>query len=205
MRGVAIFSQCPYFCRPRQNVSTQEDEKRFGSVACSRVIVEYKLLYANILRRCCEDKVAVVGRNLVVLASDTPAEVRVSYYETSDGTSNKLVKKTIQTPYVLDMGKVVVKYDSVDYKWRGGYCGKKHLIDGHKVLNVGIILGEGGAEYLKLENRSEQVVKFAVVGVQKLVTKRDDERNVIESQPSPVLAHQCNTSIKKLAQDSISS
>ena len=48
----------------------------------------------------------------------------------------------------------------MDYKWRGGYCGKKHLIDGHKVLNVGIILGEGGAEYLKLENRSEQVVKF---------------------------------------------
>ena len=74
----------------------------------------------------------------------------------------------------------------MDYKWRGGYCGKKHLIDGHKVLNVGIILGEGGAEYLKLENRSEQVVKFAVVGVQKLVTKRDDERNVIESQPSPI-------------------
>lgn len=51
------------------------------------------------------------------------------------------------------------------------------------MLNVGIILGEGGAEYLKLENRSEQVVKFAVVGVQKLVTKRDDERNVIESSP----------------------
>ena len=144
-----------------------------------------------------KDKVAVVGRNLVVLASDTPAEVRISYYETSDGTSNKLVTKTIQTPYVLDMGKVFVKYDSVDYKWRGGYCGKKHLIDGHKVLNVGIILGEGGAEYLKLENRSEQVVKFAVVGVQKLVTKRDDERNVIESQPRPVIAHQCNTSVKK--------
>ena len=71
-----------------------------------------------------KDKVAVVGRNLVVLASDTPAEVLVSYYETSDGTSNKLVTKTIQTPYVLDMGKVFVKYDSVDYKWRGGYCGK---------------------------------------------------------------------------------
>lgn len=53
-----------------------------------------------------KDKVAVVGRNLVVLASDTPAEVLVSYYETSDGTSNKLVTKTIQTPYVLDMGKV---------------------------------------------------------------------------------------------------
>jgi len=53
-----------------------------------------------------KDKVAVVGRNLVVLASDTPAEVRVSYYETSDGTSNKLVTKTIQTPNVLDMGKV---------------------------------------------------------------------------------------------------
>lgn len=144
-----------------------------------------------------KDKVAVVGRNLVLLTSDTPAELLVSYYKTSDGTSNNLVTKTIHTPYILDMGKAVVVYDSVDYKWRGGYCGKKHLIDGYKEINVSAILGDGGAEYLKLENRSEQVVKFAVVGVQKLVTKRDDERNVIESQPSPVLAHQCNTSIKK--------
>lgn len=104
MRGVAILSQCPCFCCPRQNVSTQEDEKRFGSVVCSRVIVGYKLLYANIYEDVAKDKVAVVGRNLVVLASDTPAEVLVSYYETSDGTSNKLVTKTIQTLYVLDMG-----------------------------------------------------------------------------------------------------
>lgn len=139
-----------------------------------------------------KDKVAVVGRNLVLLASDAPAELLVSYYKTSDGTSNNLVTKTIHTPYILDMGKAVVVYDSVDYKWRGGYCGKKHLIDGYKEINVSAILGDGGAEYLKLENRSEQVVKFAVVGVQKLVTKRDDERNVIESSSpsaSPPMQH----------------
>ena len=126
-----------------------------------------------------KDKVAVVGRNLVVLASDTPAEVRVSYYETSDGTSNKLVTKTMQTPYILDLGRVVVKYDSVNLKQRGG--GNK-VKERYKKLDVGVLLGEGGAEYLKLENLSEQPIKLAIVGTQRLVAND----NVIESQPNPI-------------------
>lgn len=132
------------------------------------------------------DKVATIERNLIVLSSSTPAEVLVSYYDVNDAISNKLVTKTVHTPYLLEMGKAVVHYDSVDFKWRGGYCGKKHLIDGHKEFDVKKLLGAGGAEYLKLENLSDQSVKLAIVGVQKIVTTRDEERIVIESQPSPI-------------------
>ena len=122
------------------------------------------------------NKTAVVSRNVLVIGSETPAEVRVSYYEISDGTSNKLVTKSVQTPYILDLGKVVVRYDSVDLK--SGDEAKEH----YKRLNVGILLGEGGAEYLKLENLSAQPVKLAIVGTQRLVAND----NVIVSQPNPI-------------------
>ena len=89
------------------------------------------------------NKTAVVSRNLIVISSETPADVRVSYYEVSDGTSNKLVTKTIQTPYILNLGRVVVKYDSVNLKQRGG--GNK-VKERYKKLDVGVLLGEGGAE-----------------------------------------------------------
>lgn len=125
------------------------------------------------------NKTAVVSRNLIVISSETPADVRVSYYEVSDGTSNKLVTKTIQTPYILDLGRVVVKYDSVNLKQRGG--GNK-VKERYKKLDVGVLLGEGGAEYLKLENLSEQPIKLAIVGTQRLVAND----NVIESQPNPI-------------------
>lgn len=125
------------------------------------------------------NKTAVVSRNLIVISSETPADVRVSYYEVSDGTSNKLVTKTIQTPYILDLGRVVVKYDSVNLKQRGG--GNK-VKERYKKLDVGVLLGKGGAEYLKLENLSEQPIKLAIVGTQRLVAND----NVIESQPNPI-------------------
>ena len=49
------------------------------------------------------NKTAVVSRNLIVISSETPADVRVSYYEVSDGTSNKLVTQLSQVSKRLEI------------------------------------------------------------------------------------------------------
>lgn len=155
------------------------------------VITVTLLLYLAACARLSEqnieqDKTVVLPRNLVLLSSDTPADVRVSYCEVYDGTSNKLVTRDVRTPYLLDMGSAVVRYDSV-HRGLKDPCSKKLAVkDAYKKVKPSVLLDVGGAVYFVLENLSEQTIKFAIVGVQKLVTTRDDELDVIKSHPSPI-------------------
>ena len=64
------------------------------------------------------NKTVIVTRNLMAFSSDTPTDFKISYYVADGGTSNKLETTTLRTPCVLDMGKVVVRYDSVVRKLR---------------------------------------------------------------------------------------
>ena len=131
-------------------------------------------------------KTAMVRRNLVLLSSKSPSDFCISYYETNDGISNKLVTRTLRTPSLLDMGKAVVEYDSVVFVTQGGYCGKKYVKDAYKRLCWEKLYKEGGAEYFKLENLSGETIKLAIVGVQKLTTIRDEEYEIIARHPNPI-------------------
>ena len=131
-------------------------------------------------------KTAMVRRNLVLLSSKSPSDFCISYYETNDGISNKLVTRTLRTPSLLDMGKAVVEYDSVVFVTQGGYCGKKYVKDAYKRLCWEKLYKEGGAEYFKLENLSGETIKLAIVGVQKLKTIRDEEYEIIARHPNPI-------------------
>ena len=131
-------------------------------------------------------KTAMVRRNLVLLSSKSPSDFCISYYETNDGISNKLVTRTLRTPSLLDMGKAVVEYDSVVFVTQGGYCGKKYVKDACKRLCWEKLYKEGGAEYFKLENLSGETIKLAIVGVQKLTTIRDEEYEIIARHPNPI-------------------
>ena len=131
-------------------------------------------------------KTAMVRRNLVLLSSKSPSDFCISYYETNDGISNKLVTRTLRTPSLLDMGKAVVEYDSVVFVTQGGYCGKKYVKDAYKRLCWEKLYKEGGAEYFKLENLSGETIKLAIVGVQKLTTIRDEEYEIIARHPNPM-------------------
>ena len=131
-------------------------------------------------------KTAMVRRNLVLLSSKSPSDFCISYYETNDGISNKLVTRTLRTPSLLDMGKAVVEYDSVVFVTQGGYCGKKYVKDAYKRLCWEKLYKEGGAEYFKLENLSGETIKLAIVGVQKLTTIRDEEYEIIARHPIPI-------------------
>lgn len=133
-----------------------------------------------------QDKTVILPRNLILISSEMPAEVRVSYYEVSDGTSNKLVTKILQTPCVFDMGKAIVRYDSIHRGLKDPCSGKLAVKDVYKRVRSSSLLDAGGAAYFSLENLSEQTLRLAIVGVQKLVTTRDDELNVIASHPSPI-------------------
>ncbi len=90
-------------------------------------------------------KTAMVRRNLVLLSSKSPSDFCISYYETNDGISNRLVTRTLRTPSLLDMGKAVVEYDSVVFVTQGGYCGKKYVKDAYKRLCWEKLYKEGGA------------------------------------------------------------
>ena len=131
-------------------------------------------------------KTAMVRRNLVLLSSKSPSDFCISYYETNDGISNRLVTRTLRTPSLLDMGKAVVEYDSVVFVTQGGYCGKKYVKDAYKRLCWEKLYKEGGAEYFKLENLSGETIKLAIVGVQKLTTIRDEEYEIIARHPNPI-------------------
>ena len=131
------------------------------------------------------EKTAIIMRNLIAFSSDTPSDFKISYYEVNDGTSNKLVTKTLRTPCILDMGKAVVKYDSALLKLHV-YCGKDEVKEIYKKINLTTLFGKGGAGYFKLENVSDQTIKFAIVGAQKLKTTRDDEREIIDLHPNPI-------------------
>ena len=131
-------------------------------------------------------KTAMVRRNLVLLSSKSPSDFCISYYETNDGISNKLVTRTLRTPSLLDMGKAVVEYDSVVFVTQGGYCGKKYVKDAYKRLCWEKLYKEGGAEYFKLENLSGETIELAIVGVQKLTTIRDEEYEIIARHPNPI-------------------
>lgn len=131
-------------------------------------------------------KTAMVRRNLVLLSSKSPSDFCISYYETNDGISNRLVTRTLRTPSLLDMGKAVVEYDSVVFVTQGGYCGKKYVKDAYKRLCWEKLYKEGGAEYFKLENLSGETIKLAIVGVQKLTTIRNEEYEIIARHPNPI-------------------
>ena len=131
-------------------------------------------------------KTAMVRRNLVLLSSKSPSDFCISYYETNDGISNRLVTRTLRTPSLLDMGKAVVEYDSVVFVTQGGYCGKKYVKDAYKRLCWEKLYKEGGAEYFKLENLSGETIKLVIVGVQKLTTIRDEEYEIIARHPNPI-------------------
>ena len=93
--------------------------------------------------------------------------------------------KTLRTPCILDMGKAIVKYDSALLKLHV-YCGKDKVKEIYKKINLTTLFGKGGAGYFKLENVSDQTIKFAIVGAQKLKTTRDDEREIIDLHPNPI-------------------
>ena len=131
-------------------------------------------------------KTAMVRRNLVLLSSESPSDFCISYYETNDGISNRLVTRTLRPPCLLDMGKAVVEYDSVVFVTQGGYCGKKYIKDTYKRLCREKLYKEGGAEYFKLENLSGETIKLAIVGVQKLTTIRNEEYEIIARHPNPI-------------------
>ena len=131
-------------------------------------------------------KTAMVRRNLVLLSSKSPSDFCISYYETNDGISNRLVTRTLRTPSLLDMGKAVVEYDSVVFVTQGGYCGKKYVKDAYKRLCWEKLYKEGGAEYFKLENLSGETIKLAIAGVQKLTTIRNEEYEIIARHPNPI-------------------
>ena len=131
-------------------------------------------------------KTAMVRRNLVLLSSESPSDFCISYYETNDGISNRLVTRTLRPPCLLDMGKAVVEYDSVVFVTQGGYCGKKYVKDTYKRLCREKLYKEGGAEYFKLENLSGETIKLAIVGVQKLTTIRNEEYEIIARHPNPI-------------------
>lgn len=128
------------------------------------------------------DKKTVVERNIVLFTSEVPSKLRISYYETVNGIDNVLVTKTIQTPYALDMNNAVIKYDSLNF-YRSP---KKTLIKGVRKFKHNF--DEGGAEYLKIENLSNQEIKYALVGTEKLQTQKniDANKEVIISHPKPL-------------------
>ncbi len=131
------------------------------------------------------NKTAIVTRNLMAFSSETPTDFKISYYVADGGTSNKLETTTLRTPCVLDMGKVVLKYDSVVRKLHVTF-GKDKVKDHYKQITLTTLFGEYGAGYFKLDNLSKQTIKFAIVGVQKLETYRDGGREMIDSHPNPI-------------------
>ncbi len=129
------------------------------------------------------NKTAITSRNIIIISSDTPADVCISYYKTINGTSNKRVKDTIRTPYILEMKNAVIEYDSLDFVSKN--CFQHRFIKG--VRRIKHNFDEGGAEYLCLENLSNQTIQFAIIGTQKLETKSDDNHlTIISSHPKPI-------------------
>lgn len=129
------------------------------------------------------DKSQVISRNCILISSDTPANIRVSYYKTNNGKTNELVTKELVTPCVLNLENVVVKYDSLNFMLGP----VKRLIRGKIIFKHDF--KEGGAEYFKLENLSDKTIKFAVIGTQELqIRDRFSERRVKEiiDNPKPI-------------------
>lgn len=100
-----------------------------------------------------------VERNSLILSSDTPAEVELSYC-VSVGGRNELVRKTVTTPYMLDLGRAVVVYDSLNM-----VSGKRIIMGVRRIKHL---YSEGGAEYLRIHNKSDARLSVAIIGRQSL-------------------------------------
>lgn len=124
--------------------------------------------------------IALIDRNSVLISSSSPAELNISFYQYSEGKS-QLVHKIIQTPYLLNMGPVLVAYDSLNM------TSGKRVIRGLKKIRHDYL--EKGAEYLQIRNQSEATLYLAVIGRQKLrkSTSADSPNiEVVQSFPQPI-------------------
>ncbi len=130
------------------------------------------------------NKTVITNRNIIIISSNTPANIRISYCKTDNGISNKLIEDTIRTPYVLEMKNAIIEYDSLDFVSKSFL--QHRFIKG--VRKIKHNFDEGGAEYICLENLSNQTIKFAVIGTQRLETKKNDDNNftMIDLYPKPI-------------------
>lgn len=131
------------------------------------------------------NKSTLVNRNCVLISSDIPADITISFCSYSNG-QNRIEKKDVKTPYLLELGTASVVYDSLNMmRFAGGSC-KRTLIRGEKRIRH--IYTEKGAEYLHIQNNSNYILSVAVVGTQELRPNRQSalDHETVTSYPIPI-------------------
>ncbi len=135
-------------------------------------------------RMATADKRAPVARNILLFSSETPADIRIAYYATEDGQTNRLIEREVQTPYVLELEDAVATYNSIDIYAGNNLCKRwDRTLRSYKQTR-----DHDGPEYLRVENLSDQMVKLAAIDVQELKTEWVPEykETVIRSHPIPL-------------------
>ncbi len=146
-----------------------------GASSCTKVIHEVAT----------RNKRAPLARNILLFSSETPADIRIAYYATEDGVTNRLIEKEVQTPYVLELEDAVAIYDSMDV-YVGNNLWKCYNDDNFRRYKQ--TREHEGPEYLRVENLSDQVVKLAAIDAEELKTEwvPEYEETVIERHPLPL-------------------
>ncbi len=130
------------------------------------------------------DKRAPVARNILLFSSETPADIRIAYYATEDGVTNRLIEREVQTPYILELEDAVAIYDSMHF-YSGHFC--KKLLYGYRRYKQ--TRERDGPEYLRVENLSGQVVKLVAIDTKELQTEwvpEYEETVITDEHPLPL-------------------
>lgn len=129
-----------------------------------------------------KDKSKSFERNLIVFFSETPAELVVTFSKKKNDKENAVVEQTITTPYILDMGEVIIKYDSLNFVRKPD----DKILEG--VRRIKRNFSKNGAEYLMIENNSNQDIEFCVVGNQPIEFNYLDiyGTEILNKYPKPI-------------------
>lgn len=125
------------------------------------------------------EKLQLVKRNYLLISSEEPADVTVTFSAYSD-RQNRLVQKELTTPCWIDLGMASVVYDSLNM------VSGKRVIRGVKKIKH--IFAEGGAEHLHIQNKSEYKLSLAIVGTQTLksASPSTHAQSLVSSYPQPI-------------------
>ncbi len=129
-----------------------------------------------------KDKSQSFERNLIVFYSEIPAEFIVSFSKKKNDKENIVIEQAITTPYILDMGEVIIKYDSLNFVRKPD----DKILEG--VRRIKRNFSKNGSEYFMIKNNSNQDIEFSVVGNQPLKLKYLETygAEILNEYPKPI-------------------
>lgn len=132
---------------------------------------------------------AVTDRNMLLLRSESGDSVDISYSATIDGHVNSVVRRRMATLCLLELGRMVVMFDSLDCIVTMGKCGTQVGTCGG-IRCIRHDYSTDGAEYLRIENRGRGRVAVAgTEGLRKRATSSEESWRpdaLLATHPAPL-------------------